>query len=325
MRALPGKLEAAALVCGVVAGAALLGGVWADSAAKATARTAHSSPKPHARERITGGTNGLQSFTITAGGRVRTFLLYVPPNNGPTDRLPLVLAYHAASGTAQGLASSDFLTADEQRQNMIIAFLQGYGDTWNDDAGDPPAEAAHVNDIAFTTAVLHQIESNYYVDMKHVVATGISNGAIFTELLGCREAAYLTLIVPVEGQVATTFSSTCRPAKPISVYEIHATADPDIPYKGGMFYGYGGPVYVLSAPASARRWAQLDGCALKGTSRSSTVSGGSVLTRYRRCADGVGITLESIRGGAHDWPPGFVTTLINLIKSVPGKRTAARA
>ncbi len=333
MRALPGKLTAAALVCGAAGGAMLVAGVWADLASANAHASAHTRANAHTRAahrssrlpplaRTAGGTNGMQSFTITAGGRRRTFLLYVPPNDGPTHRLPLVIAYHAASGTAQALASTNFLADDEQRQNMIMVFPQGYGDTWNDDAGDPPAEAAHVNDIAFTTAMLRQIERGYYVDMKRVVATGLSNGAIFTELLGCRVPGDFTLIVPVEGQIATTFSRTCRQPKPISAYEIHATADPTIPYRGGRFYGDGGPVYVLSAPASARRWAQLDRCSPKGTSAQSAVSGGSVLTRYKRCTDGVGVTLESVQGGAHDWPPGFTTTLIDVIKSVTGSRVA---
>ena len=78
-----------------------------------------------------------------------------------------------------------------------------------------------------------------------MVATGFSNGAIFVELLGCRAAAYLTLVAPVEGQLGQRFAGSCRPARPVSIYEIHATADPTIPYGGGTFSGSGGPVRVL--------------------------------------------------------------------------------
>jgi polyhydroxybutyrate depolymerase len=219
----------------------------------------------------------------------------------------------------QQVSETGLLSIAEQRHKMIVAFLQGYEDTWNDDAGDPPAEAANVNDIAFTTTVLRTIETRYHVDRRRVVATGLSNGAILDELLGCRVAADLTLIVPVEGQLAPTFSNSCRPQSPISVYEIHATADPVIPYAGGTFAGDGGPVTVLSAPASAARWAALDHCAPKG-SKAPTADG--ELTRYQRCRSGVTVTLDTTAGDQHAWPAGFGQTLVKVIAALTGQRRA---
>jgi polyhydroxybutyrate depolymerase len=265
----------------------------------------------------------LEQGALMSGGLLRTYLLYVPPGDSSSHRLPLVLVYHGALENAWVPAetTTNLVSIDEQRHNMILVFLQGYENTWNDDAGDPPAEAAGVNDVSFTTAVLSKIESSYFVNPREVVATGVSNGAILTELLGCRISADLTLIVPVEGQLAPTFSSSCRPRKPISVYEIHATADQYIPYKGGTFTGVGGPVKVLSAPASAARWATLDGCANTGAkSRSSD----SVLTKYKGCREGVRVTLDSIQGGSHEFPPNFGGLVVRLLASLTGKRQATR-
>jgi polyhydroxybutyrate depolymerase len=255
-------------------------------------------------------------------GLSRSYLLYVPPGDSKQHRLPLVLVYHGAYDTASDTTTeNDLLAVAQQQHNMILAFPQGYQDSWNDDDGDPPAEAAKVNDVAFTATILQGIESSYHVDMTRVVATGISNGALLVELLGCRLAANLTLIAPVEGQLAPTFSSSCRPAMPISVYEVHATADPAIPYDGGTIGGDGGPFSVLSAPASAKRWATLDHCAAKG---SRSTSGDSVFTKYRRCGESVTVTLNSIQGGAHVWPPRFGQTLVRAITSLPSTREATK-
>ena len=268
------------------------------------------------------GTGGVQAVTVSSGGFLRTYLLYVPPGDSKRHPLPLVLVYHGAESTAAATTSlTGLLSIDQQQHNMILAFLQGYDDTWNDDAGDPPAEAANVNDIAFTQLVLRRIETNYEVNLDRVIATGFSNGAILAELLGCRIASNLTVIVPVEGQLSPTFSGSCRPSAPISVYEIHATGDQAIPYSGGTFAGVGGPVTVLSAPASAARWATLDHCA---ANPSSSQSGDSVLTNYGRCRDRVSVTLNSIQGGAHEWPPGFGQTVLGIIHSIKDKRQATR-
>ena len=208
------------------------------------------------------GTRGLKTVNLRSGGRRRSYLLYVPPGDSVRHPLPLVLAYSGVDDSDSETASATgLLSIAEAQHNMIVAFPEGYDESWNDDAGDPPAEAAGVNDVAFTKTILRRIESTYPVDLQRVVATGFSNGAILAELLGCDLAANLTLVVPVEGQLSPTFSRSCRPAEPISVFEIHATADQSIPYSGGTFAGVGGPVEVLSAPASAARWAALNQCA----------------------------------------------------------------
>jgi polyhydroxybutyrate depolymerase len=62
----------------------------------------------------------------------------------------------------------------------------------------------------------------------------------------------------------------------VPVYEIHGTADTNIPYNGGVFTGVGGAVTVLSAPKSVATWAKLDHCeakaAVKNPSSTITVS-----------------------------------------------------
>jgi polyhydroxybutyrate depolymerase len=316
------------LIAGVVLGGAgwAVGRAFPEHAHPLITEHAHSLIRPRvASPSATGagqGTGGLEQATLTSDGLVRSYLLYVPPGDSARHRLPLVLVYHGAGETAMDpVEQTGLLRFAEQHHNMILAFLQGYEDTWNDDAGDPPAEAAGINDIEFTKLVLRTLESSYYVDMGSVVATGISNGAIFTELLGCRLAPNLTLVVPVEGQLSVSFSSTCRPGRPISVYEVHGTADPSIPYMGGQFYGSGGPLTVLSAPASAKRWATLNHCRLNG---SNSHSGNSVLTKYKACRDAVTVTLQTVRGGVHVWQPNFATTLVRAITSLAGKRQATR-
>lgn len=310
----------------VAAGAILFGGCGADQVATPATSlpTVPTHAAPAGRVHPNAGTDGLETIPIRSDRLHREFLLYVPPGNTRAHRLPLVLVYHGADADAQdAVVQSNVLTADEHNHNRILVYPQGYEDSWNDDAGNPPAEAAHINDIAFTRAVLRWVESRYYVNMDRVVATGLSNGAILDELLGCRIAPNFTAILPVEGQIATTFTNNCRPTRPITVFEIHATADPAIPYWGGTFQGDGGPVSVLSAPASAKRWAQLNHCSIGSAKQvSSSLGGGSTLTEYKGCRGKISVTLETIHGGGHQFPSDFQTTLSRVIASIPNQRKA---
>jgi polyhydroxybutyrate depolymerase len=270
-----------------------------------------------------GSDAGLKNLSVTSGGHKRTFELYVPPGDSAKNPLPLILVYHGADSTALSVATgTSLLNIAKQRHNMILAFMQGYDDTWNEGAGHTPAEQAGINDVAYTETVLARIESSYDVDLRRVVATGISNGALLTEYLGCKLAVNLTMIAPVEGELPVTDSTGCAPSKPISVYEVHGTADPTIPYGGGHFDGVGGGTTVLSAPASAQRWASLNGCS--GAARKSK-SGDVVLSTYSGCRQGVSVKLASVQGGQHVWPTGFGQTLVSLIASLPAARVAAKA
>jgi polyhydroxybutyrate depolymerase len=271
-------------------------------------------------QRADKGTGGLKLVSLQSGGHARSYLLYVPSGDSTAHPLPLVLLFHGAEDTAQHAAGeTDLLTIAERRHNMILVFAQGYEDTWNEGAGHTPAEQAGINDVAFTAAILQRVEANYAVDPHRVVATGISNGALLTEYLGCMLSRQLTLIAPVEGQLPTSDSARCRPADPIGVYEVHGTADSAIPYGGGHFNGVGGGTTVLSATGSAARWASLDHCSRKP---QHAASGSLSYNIYRGCGDRTSVTLATINGGTHEWPAEFGQTLVREIAALPETRTA---
>lgn len=240
---------------------------------------------------------GTSRYTLTtADGHVRTYLVYAPSSSAA--HRPLMLVYHGADGTAEGAEQeADFLQAAE-KLGFIVAFMQGYQDTWNEGAGGTPARVAHINDVEYTSDAISQIEQHYSIDPTRIAATGFSNGALLAELLGCRLASRLAVVAPVEGPLPVSISPGCRPSHPISVLEIHATSDQTIPYGGGHFDGVGGGTTVLSAPASAARWAALNRCTHHTVSSTPAV----VLTTYSPCRGGVVVQFRSIVGGSHNWP-----------------------
>lgn len=262
-----------------------------------TAATSHSQPTATKAQTID-GYPAIDATVSTATGGTRSYIVFPPP--GGAKRSPLVLVYHGALGTAEGTAQeTDFVQLAEQ-DGYVVAFLQGYDNTWNEGAGNTPAHAAGVNDVEFTAAVLTQIESHYSIDRTRVAAAGFSNGALLADLLGCQLASKLTLIAPVAGPLPVSVSPTCRPARPISVLAFHGTADQSIPYNGGHFNGVGGGTTVLSAPESAARWGALDHC---NPSRQSTESAlVTVLTTYSPCRQHVVVQLRSLQGAGHGWP-----------------------
>jgi polyhydroxybutyrate depolymerase len=278
--------------------------------ALALAACGHSAPAASSAQ-ATPQAAGLQTVSIRVGGMTRTFLLSAPASRKPS---PLVLVYHGAGNTAAQTAQGTDLEAVARKKHEIVAFLQGVDDTWNEGAGNTPARQAGADDVAFTRAVVGRIESGHRVDRRRVAAVGFSNGALLVDLLGCRLAAQVRLIVPVEGQLPASVSPGCRPARPVSVFEVHGTADASIPYGGGHFAGIGGGTTVLSAPAAGARWAALDRCS---ATPSSTTQGSSTLAVYAGCAGGARVTLDTIHGGTHAWPSDIGELVADALDRTP--------
>lgn len=263
--------------------------------ARSAAASGRRRPARHLVHQAPGTVRG---FHLEVGGKRRSVLVYLP-RPAPSKAMPLVLVYHGADDTAANAVHETDMNAVADARGILVAYPQGYDDTWNEGAGHTPAERAGVNDVAFTRALVGFLEARYRIDAAKVGATGFSNGALMVEDLGCHLAGTLALIVPVEGELPVSVARTCRVARPIDVFEIHGTADQAIPYGGGPFAGVGGGTTVLSAPASAARWAALDHCTKTAPRRRS---GAVSLAVHTGCAKGVTVTLETIAGGTHDWP-----------------------
>jgi polyhydroxybutyrate depolymerase len=309
----------------LVAALTVLGLTACSDSANAGAATSSATTAARVAPTSTPGPDGMRTVRIDSGGHIRSFIVDAPKGgSGPRS---LVLVYSGVdTRAAQVVTSTDFARV-AKTTNQIIVYPQGYDDSWNEGAGNTPAHQAGINDVAFTSAMLRYVEAHYSIDRRRIAAAGISNGALLTELLGCRLASQLTYIVPVEGELPVSVSPGCRPSRPISVLELHGTADTAIPYGGGHFDGLGGGTTVLSAPASARRWATLDHC---DTGSPSTANGtdyetsDSTFSTYTGCRSGVSVTLDTIHGGTHAWPYYMDILVSQALQDHPSSRAAAR-
>lgn len=328
-RSVPGTLPgrsllraaAAAGITGLLGAGCTAVASTAKPSSSATSEAAAAARSHGARPKLSAGAT--TSYQLSVGGLSRSFLVRMP-DPIPSGPMPLVLMYHGAEGTASGLETQTNLDQVADQDGLLAAYLQGYDDTWNEDAGDTPARQAGANDVAFTRAVIASIESNYDVDRSKIAAVGISNGALMVEDLGCKLANELTVIVPVEGELPVSVSSTCKPSRPISVFEIHGTADASIPYGGGPFAGVGGGTTVLSAPGSVARWAKLDRCSAQAPDQKRQQDGmDEVLSGYRGCRDDAHVQLLTIDGGTHNWPSNLGQLVAGALSGSPATGSAA--
>ena len=194
--------------------------------------------------------------TITVGGRRRTLLHLVPSRPDPSA--PLLVALHGSTQQAATMRrfSGRTLDALAERIGADLVFLNGHRRAWNDARirATSAAQRQDVDDVGFVRAVVERFG-------RPVVVIGYSNGGQLVHRL-LREApgtvvgaAVIAAGLPVDEDFRLVGVAPDR----VPIVLFHGTADPVVPYAGGMTRLLGRPRgMVRSAPDTAAAYAGPD-------------------------------------------------------------------
>jgi polyhydroxybutyrate depolymerase len=244
--------------------------------------------------------------TVTGPEGERWYLLTTPEGHDGRTPLPLVIDYHGLAEGAEVHTRMSSYGELARREGFVVAVPQGQGAVpgWRfTTTEDNP-------DLAFTDAVLDQLESELCIDTSRVYAAGLSNGAFMASAVACTRPERFAAIAPVAGVMHV---DPCDPGRPVPVMAFHGTADPILLFNGGIGDLAGplsgrtpttgavpppdleGPGY----PEAVREWARTNGC---GPTPTETRVTDAVLHRVYACPEGGDVEFYVIEGGGHSWP-----------------------
>ncbi len=272
----------------------------------------------------TGGTGGGGGAPPIGGDRPVT--VYVPSGYNQAVPTPLVILLHgySASGLVQELYFQLEPLAEER--GFLYAHPDGTVDSTSKrywDATDACCAFAGtpVDDSAYLAGVVDDIKAAYNVDPKRVFFLGHSNGGFMSYRMACDHADTIAAIASLAGAMWDD-TSKCTPSEPVSVLQIHGTADATVLYDGGLFAGHPYP----SAETSVLDWATYDGCALQSTAGadldldSSLPGAETTVARYADgCDPGGAAELWTIAGGGHipSLSPDFAPAVVDFLFAHP--------
>lgn len=247
---------------------------------------------------------------LAVNGVARSYLIHVPSGTAPAGGYPLILAFHGGGGQGHGMLRLTGFDAIADKRGFIVIYPNGIDKHWNDGRSTIKNK---IDDVAFVNAVLDDVGRRYSVNHARVFATGMSNGALFVQRLGCELSARIAAIAPVAGPIPAEIAPTCHPQRPVSVLQIEGTSDPIMPYAGGKVYSFAGlgeGGNVLSTEKTMALWARLDGCSGPSQSENLPPQSTSDTTRIARqrftgCRNGSQVELLNVEGGGHTWPGGM--------------------
>jgi len=255
------------------------------------------------------GAGGSDAGTSDGGpiGGDRPVTVYVPSTYDPKTPAPLVITLHGygASGVIEELYVN--IKAEASKRGFLYAYPDGTLDAssqrfWNATDACCNFGGSKVDDSAYLSGVIADIQARFSVDPKRIYLFGHSNGGFMAYRMACEHADQIAAIASLAGAMFND-ETQCAPSGPVSVLQIHGTADAVIAYNGGA---NAGNVYP-SAQTSVEDWAALDGCSLTADTSSPPIDLEAVLpgaeTTVRvygaGCKTGGHAELWTVEGGAH--------------------------
>ena len=196
---------------------------------------------------------------LVVGGD-RPVTVHVPPSYDATRPAPLVIVLHGYSGSGPGVDDYFQLAPAAQARGYVYAYPDGTTDGrgnqfWNATDACCDLYKAGVDDVAYLTSLIAEIRAKLAIDPKRIAFVGHSNGGFMTYRMACEQAGLVAAIVSVAGATFADLSD-CAPSEPVSVAQVHGTADDTIDFEGGRISGVTYPAARMTAEA----WAAYDGC-----------------------------------------------------------------
>lgn len=242
---------------------------------------------------------GRSSFSIDVGGRSRRVEVEAGPQAGKAGPAPVVFLWHGWGSDPRNLLASTRV-AKVWPEAVAIAPMglgrrfPGLGFRSLPGWQIAPGEFEN-RDLRLFDALVLELSKFDCLDSDRFVSSGFSNGAYFSNLLGCERAAVLAAIAPVGGGGPP---GDCE--APVATWIAHGTGDRVVPVREGR--------------ATFARWRKRNACNEDGKGGADSMG----------CQSAQGCREETILctfGGGHWWPrdlvPGWVRFLQDQRRRAP--------
>jgi polyhydroxybutyrate depolymerase len=251
--------------------------------------------------------------------------LVIPSGYSASTKSPLVILLHGY--TSNGAAQESYLKFSElaDEYNFLLLTPDGtieqFGDQnrfWNATAACCNFYNSNVDDSAYLSDLIAEMQSSYNVDENRIFLIGHSNGGFMSHRMAYDHPETIAAIASLAGaSLLEMIRST--PDRPVSILQIHGTADATISFEGGSILGNDYP----SADRTLTNWIDHNGATLDPTElqerldlEASIPGDETIVTQYSN--DGT-IELWTIQGGGHvpQFTDNFNRGVINWLYSHP--------
>jgi polyhydroxybutyrate depolymerase len=232
------------------------------------------------------------TVAITVTGLARSYLLIRPQVTSQTP-LPVLMDLQGCCTTPD--EEADRSGFPEVTGPAILVYPAGYHQSWNAGFCCHEAQADHIDDVAFLTAVVNAVLAEQPdADPAQVYLTGYSNGGKMALRMACAAPRVFTAFA----SFGAVNAAPCPSPAPVSLLEVAGTADPELTIGPGgrpqRVNGYTEP----TVHAQVDQYRQADGCPTADTTHTE---GTLTTATWAPCGSGDTVQLSLYQGGTHAW------------------------
>jgi polyhydroxybutyrate depolymerase len=229
---------------------------------------------------------------------------------------PLLILLHSASTSGPHQERYMKLAPIAKQNGLIYIAPNGVKNPegkrfWNAAKSCCNKYSQEVDDVAYINSLIDEINKKTPVDPKRIYLVGHSNGAFMSFTLACKTNK-IAAIVAIAGALDT--ETDCANSDPVSLLDIHGTADRTIKINGGTL----NKNPYTSASATMGKFASLNQCSKSKSSKRDfepTIKGAETTVFNYACASPTNLQLWKIEDGSHSphLPADFAQQVISFL------------
>ena len=229
---------------------------------------------------------------------------------------PLLILLHSAS--TSGAHQENYMKLGPVAKKNGIIYIAPDGMTnpegkrfWNAAKSCCNRYKEEVDDVAYINSLIDEISKKTPVDPKRIYLIGHSNGAFMSFTFACKTNK-VAAIVAIAG--AMDQSPDCTPSTPVSLLNIHGTADKTIKVTGGVMNNFP----YTSATKTVKTIASVNKCSNPATSKKDfepTIKGTETTVINYACNTHTHLQFWKISNGSHSpkLPTDFAEQVISFL------------
>ncbi len=240
-----------------------------------------------------------EDHKINIDGTTRSYLSFIPTDL-PKDKVPLMYVVHGGSGNAHHSYRTMGMNDVASKNHFIVVYPNGTSTllgkerrVWNAGNCCAIAQRKNIDDVKFFDLMTKEILKNYPIDSKRIYITGESNGAMLSYRMMCELPDVFAAAIPFSGSLGI---DNCKAGQKVALYDIHGSADKNVPYDGGRGKGPSNAVF-RSIPESIKIITSLRQCK---EPTKKTLPNGDIEAEYT-CPGGAPVQTKLVKNGAHAW------------------------
>ena len=239
----------------------------------------------------------------------RKYIVHMPPQYNGEKPVPAVLVLHGGIGTAEKTQRFTEMNKISDQNGFLVIYPQAFkelksGYIWADGRGTQ-ADHEGIDDVDFINKLLDTLIVKFNLDTSKIYVCGFSNGGFMTMRLACEIGERFAAVAGLGCSMDTALYNHCNPSKPLPVIFVNGTADPFVPFDGGIMNPN---VHPIVAPDSAVQfWVTNNHCESSAPMVNlpdSVADDNSKVQKfsYTDCTCNADVTFYKIINGGHTWP-----------------------